>query len=298
MQRDLTALALLAMVLSGCAASPAHAPSAAIPDASVPSMTIEGLVQNDAFLPIAGANVTLRLSNQTTSTDAGGLFEFKGLPLAPYLVDVSAPGFDNATLTAEPQATASLSFVLQVAQSLRPRNETVVFHGFIQCALEVLIITPSCDSLLTDPRVNGPHLFNDTSNFESDINGDWKTVIADVDFDPNATPGLDGLRMTLRALNDRDSFGDYGQYGHFHGSQPFTVRLEPGQSYPDGTSGPLPANSTLLRFEMYPQGLLWHPGGVGVLGVGTGLNVQFDLYVTVFYNQPAPDGWSIFDQPE
>src|SRR5688572_9489285 len=80
--------------------------------AAAEGMTIIGLVQNETFAPIPGAQVSLRLTGHVATTDSGGLFAFNDLPLSPYLVDVAAAGFENATLNAEPLHNVSLSFVL------------------------------------------------------------------------------------------------------------------------------------------------------------------------------------------
>lgn len=285
---------LATAALAGCTgtAAPDNDP---VPDTSSDgAMTIVGLVQNESFAPIPGAAVSLRLTNLTTATDAGGLFTFSGLALGPYVVDVLAEGFAPANLTAEPRLNVSLTFVLAPPTSGVPDPQVMHFQGLIQCALEAVIITPSCDTLVD---VTGQaSLFDDISTFEAGVNTGWTAAVLDLDFDPNANPGLDGLRITVQGRNDADKLNAYQQYGRFHGSEPFTVLLEPGQTYEDGNE-PVPANATSLQFEVYPHGHGYHAACVPVfaicpLGVGTGLNVRFDLYVTLFYG-PVPDGYSL-----
>jgi hypothetical protein len=282
-----------ALLLAGCAASPESKLPAPTPTPT--DMSIVGLVQDESFVPIPGANVSLRLVNRTTTTDGQGSFRFDGLAESAYLVDVDAPGYDPATLTAEPATAtnASLSFILRRPLSLRPSVSTEHFRGILQCAFEAAIISPSCDSALT-VAPGAPHVFNDTAAFDMGVNPNWDAVVVDVDFDPGANPGLDGLRLVARGLGDGDQFGDYQQFGRFNASSPFTVLLQPGAAYADGT-GPLPANTTLFRFEVYPQSHGWHAtcAAACLLGAGAGVNVSFDLYVSVFYNQKAPDGYTL-----
>jgi hypothetical protein len=293
-------LALLGMLLlAGCSQGPSGGQAAG---AAPHAMSIVGLVQDEAFNPIAGANVSLRLTNHTTTTDAGGQFRFS-VPVSAYLVDVNATGYELATLTAEPneQQNVSLNFILVRPVALQPSIVATHFRGFIQCALEALIISPSCDSGVAEPPVGGPRIFNDTSSFDLGLERDWGTVVADLHFEPSANPGLNGLRLVVRGRNDADKLSSYQQYGRFNGTAPFTTRLDPGVTYPEGTE-PVPANTTLLRFEVYPQSYGWHdtcqpplptnPQDC-LLGVATGVNVQFDLYVTVFYHQTAPQGYTL-----
>lgn len=291
------------LLLAGCTGGPTD--PATVPRPT--GMQIVGIVQDESFTPIAGAQVAVRLTNRTAVTDVGGLFTFVGLPLSPYLVDVQAPGYANATLTAEPRDNVSLTFILTPPQLESPPPVLLHFTGKFVCALEALIISPSCDTLIDAVRENPqappgvPDLFEDLSTFDFPLSSRWTTVVVDVDFAEH--PGLDGLRVTVQGKNDNDKLANYEKYGSFHGSDPFSVRLEPDQEYPEGTR-PVPANATALQVEVYPHGHGWHalctdpvPDVLGPgrcpLGVGFARDVQFDLYVTIFFVEPAPADYSL-----
>jgi hypothetical protein len=283
---------LLAFVLAGCADP---APAGAEPTPNPARMGIVGLVQDTGFGPVPGATVTLRHVNSSTTTDAAGTFRFPALPISAYLVDVAADGFLPATLTAEPTSgNASLNFVLQAVPRLEPIVETTHFQGHFDCAMEALIIPGSCDLLLE--TAGGPSVVDDTSIFQMGMAPGWKSIVVDVDFDPS--PGLDGLRLTLRGVDARDQLTGYEQYGRFSGTGPFTARLDADGTYPHGV-GPIPGNLTALELAVYPQGHGYHAvcdptGSQGCfLGVGAALNVRFDLYISIFYNQAAPDGYTL-----
>jgi len=294
-----TLLALVAAaLLAGCSApAKTAAPAASVADA--PRMSIVGLVQDEAFNPVAGAHVALRLTNHTTTTDAGGNFRFDGLTVSAYLVDVNATGLENQTLTAEPrQGNSSVNFVLRIPTSLRPRTEVTHFRGFLQCASEELIISGSCDAIVV--FANQPPVFNDTSIFQVGLGARWRSIVIDTDFAPQ--PGIDGLRITVSGLNDQHNLDNYQQYGRFHGSEPFTSRIDINGTYPDDTTGPVPANLTALQVQVFPQGFGWHATCQSpappdpqdcTLGVGAATQVDFDLFITVFYNQDAPDGYTL-----
>lgn len=296
MLRAATLLALLATVplaLSGCAG---NAPVRAEELLGAPSqtMSIVGLVQDESFAPVAGAQATVRLTNRTAASDAGGLFRFDGLPLGPYVVDVTAPGFRAATLTAEPRANASLNFVLEADQGTAIVQEVFHFTGILRCALEAAIISPSCDTVVE--FAGGPSVSEDIATFEQGVRPGWNTTVVDVVFDASAHPGLAGLRLTVRGHGDAAQLDAYEQYGRFYAPQSFAARLDPGATYEDGTA-PIPANTTYFGFDVYPHSHGYHAACEPVtnqcpLGVGAGMDVPFDLYVTVFYGAPAPEGYS------
>jgi hypothetical protein len=292
----LTAL-VAALSLAGCSDKE---PGATGDPAAAEAMAIVGLVQNETFAPVAGAQVSLRMTDHVVTTDADGLFGFRDLPLSPYLVDVTATGFENATLNAQPAHNVSLSFVLLRPVPTIPEPVQLHYQGSFDCAFEAAIITPSCDTTLDLVREatpetpeavpEQPDAFEDISTFEAPLGARWSTVVVDIDFESH--PGLDGMRLTLQGKNDADQLGSYETYGQFHGAQPFTARVEPGQSY-EGGDREVPLNATMMQFEVYPQSHFWHPAGAGVLGVGAGMDVQFDVYVTIFFVDPAPEGYSL-----
>lgn len=299
----LVATLVTALALAGCSGK--DPPAATGPVASE-AMTIVGLVQNETFAPIPGAQVSLRLTGHVATTDAGGLFTFEDLPLSPYLVDVVAAGFENATLNAEPMHNVSLSFVLYRPVIGIPEPVTAQFTGYFECAFEALIIPGSCDFILDQPGLNGTGQdpFKDRNSFVMGLGTAWSTVVVDVVFSPQA--GLDGLHLTLRGRNDADQLASYGQYAQAEGTGPFTFRMEPEQTYPGSTAGAVPANLTALQLDVYPMGYAYHalcsdpvpdpahpPAGSCPLGVGAAQNVKFDLFVTVFFVEPAPEGFTL-----
>ena len=285
-----------ALLVAGCA-GPAAKDDGSGDGAAAATMSIIGLVQDEDLAAVPGATVQVRLQNLTTTTDAAGGFRFDGLLLSAYLVDVSADGFENATLTAAPTTgtNASLNFVLAKPASQQPSLAITHFEGIYQCAFEAFIIPGSCDVLLEE---TGLSPFSDTSTFQLGLAPRWQAIAIDVDFDLSANPGLEGLRLVVRGLDDSDQLNAYQQYGRFSGAEPFTATLAVGGTYEDGDA-PVPGNLTALELVVYPQGRGYHQVCEPTeqfgcfLGAGAGVDVTFDLYVTVFYNQPAPTGYTL-----
>lgn len=263
------------------------------------TMVVTGLVESNALVPLAGANVTIVSLHMLQVTDASGRFTFPGIAPSIYNVAAEHAGFLVQTQVARPDVTA-LQFVLDRAAPTQPYNETYApLHGVFECASESLIISGSCDALIQDEA----HVvvFHNQSSFPFQTSLGWKTIVMDLVFDSSNNPGIAGMRETLRAQNATASFGTYQQYGHFFGATSFSTRIEPGGNYTDGVA-PVPANVTSFKVDLYPQGKEWHqactpdlPGHAGqcFLGAGAAVSLQFTLYVSVFYVTPAPAGFTL-----
>ena len=263
-------------------------------------MAIRGLVTDAALRPIPTARVEVMELGRAQNVTASGTFEFTGLTPANYFVLASALDYAPRTLSVPArEGQATLEFVLErLPTNASYRDDPVHFHGHIQCAMEVLIITPACDTILTADPLNQDPVLNGTFSALLPVGPGWKTVVVDVVFDPANQPGFDGLRVTARGSYDPHQLGTYEKYGQFIGADDFTFRIEPGQSYEEGDK-PVPSNTTMFQLDTYPHSHGWHavcdprPDGDCFLGVGAGIDVDFDLYMTVFYGEPAPADWSL-----
>ncbi|HEX2066136.1 MAG TPA: carboxypeptidase-like regulatory domain-containing protein, partial [Candidatus Thermoplasmatota archaeon] len=232
---------------------------------------------------------------RTTATDAGGRFAFPGVGPGRHALQVHAPGFLLANTSG--MAGEEVRVVLQPAPSNASYQLAYRFRGNLQCAFEALIISPSCDSaLVVVPEDQKPFLTNQSFAFGADLG--WRTIVVDTRFDDGSHPLLDGLRIAVRGARAPGGGGEYEQFGRWHNATSFTVRLEPGGTYPDGT-GPLPGNFTGFRVDVYPHGKAYHAACAAdrcFLGAGAGIDVTFDLFVTVFQGEPAPPGFTMLAQ--
>lgn len=288
-------LIVLAAALAGCTDA-APEPEAEEPEPT--SLTVAGIVQDINVAPIAGATVTIAELglNQTTGPD--GRFAFTDLESRFHVVTASAPEYAPATLTVNPADVKELLFVLERIPAT-PFHITAPFAGFAQCAAEYLIITPSCDTILEFLADNGVPLPNngsvtdDTTQFDVRVNSGWKTLVVDIVFDLADHPGLEAMRTVVSGTNDPNALTSYEQYGRFQSPTSYTVRIEPGGTYADGVRD-VPQNSTGFRLDVYAQGHGWHATEdvIGLLGVGVAIDLQFEVFATAFYIEPAPVGWS------
>jgi hypothetical protein len=285
--------------LAGCVGGPGDAsegPSQpASIDAEAREIHLRGHVLTPALVPVADASVSVVAMGLAQRTAADGGFDFGAVPSRLYTLQVSAAGYADATLTVSPdEAAAALSIVLEPGAPVEPYTTTVSFHGVLECAFEALIISPSCDSALTVVP-GAPRLFRENQSFVFGADPGWRTLVLDVVFDAEAHPGLDGLRAVVRGSLDPDGGGEYLQYGRWNGPSSFTIRMEPGGNYTDGTE-PVPANATGFQVDVYPHGHAYHEACAETscfLGAGAASNVEFDVYATLFYVESAPAGFTL-----
>ncbi len=294
------AVLLIALALSGCAKQDDQPQLVEEPEER---LTLSGIVQDRDVVPIAGATVTIRDTELNFTTGLDGRFNFPDLEDGFYILDAKAPDYSDATVTHSPGAPSEKLFVLD-RTTIDPFFDTVPFSGIIECAAEYLIITPSCDTIIeyVNDEVtglpNGGSITSDDAEFDVTINPDWQTIVVDVVFDISDQPGLEALRTVFSGINDANELTSYDQFGRFQGPTSYTFRIEPGATYPDGI-GPVNGNLTAFRLNVYGQGHGWHTvcetlddPSTCTLGVGAGIDVSFDLFVTTFYVEPAPMGWS------
>ncbi len=263
-------------------------------------MSIDGIVLDDRFDPIVGATIRLSPGNATTISDEEGKFAFRDLPRVGYRAEATAEGFSSQTLVITPRDTSNtIAFSLGPAAAA-PYQESFRFRGFIECAAEAFIISPSCDSLVAfangqvgDGSGPFPIPFVTNSTFDFDTSKNWKTVIADVVFDASDHPGIDGLRASALGLRAVNELTTYEKYVDAHDTKSFTLRLDAGVTYDEGI--PVPETGTSLRIEVYPQSHGYYATCdlVCMLGVGTAVNVSFEVLVTTFYMEAAPEGWTL-----
>ncbi|HJQ94000.1 MAG TPA: carboxypeptidase-like regulatory domain-containing protein, partial [Candidatus Thermoplasmatota archaeon] len=256
-------------LLAGCTAVPGSQPvdlertPADLPDEASPSpapaseVHLRGHVLTPALAPIEGASISVVAMDLARVTGADGAFDFGMQASRLYTLQASAAGYESLNLTVSPAEAASpIKVVLEPGAPVTPYTTTVSFRGILECAFEALIISPSCDSGLT-AIPGAPRLFRENQSFLFGADLGWKTLVLDLVFDGEAHPGLDGLRTAVRGTLDADGGGEYLQYGRWHNPTSFTVRIEPGGNYTDGTE-PVPANATGFQVDVYPHGHAYH----------------------------------------
>ena len=101
---------------------------------------ISGVVVDEAIRPLAGVNVTLLGPQVQATTDDQGLFLFDGLAPGLYTLSAAAPMFLPVQTTAEAKVgeTAKVRMVLAADATPRPYHTVLKFEGFIEASFGAL----------------------------------------------------------------------------------------------------------------------------------------------------------------
>lgn len=319
------ALLVLALLLAGCAGPTAQVQQAqeaggttAAPDA-VPAQPDTGTLvvyALDAKLrPLADAEVTLA-DNRTQTTNGDGMARFEDVPAGTVLLTVSKEGYRTAQSGArvepgrEVQANVKLledETVAAVQAANEPRRDQYHFRGYFECSATYLIITGDC-MLLADTVTEGLGLGTPAGNgtqeefmldFPLDYN--WTSVVGEMHWDSGGP--LNGEAMTF-ALEptEYNSTGHAPKYARDEGTSPLRWVVHAGEAHPSATASadgdepdmPDPFGGEVVRTRSYVAGQVLHrPAGTDFLGVGAAVTQQFEVVVTVFYGERAPEDFTV-----
>lgn len=284
------------------------------PEAATPTPTpepqfgdIQGLVIDEEFQPVAGAQVFVVEVDVETTTAADGTFAFRDIEAGP----VTVRSFEAKHATAESRVvvpadgTVEVELRMPVLPEYAPHNLTTIFDGKFDCAHEVPIWTGDCMILYTTYVGDDP-VTEETHEFMMSIGPRWHTVVLEMTWDEPATNQLDGMRLYLEHKN-LTSEGHSVKVARADGPEsplrleiPAGVPHESADVYP-GTETPaqLAADGEDALIRVFPRGQFYEytsqvcdEDGRCFLGVGAGLDIRFTVYATVFYNEPAPDGFT------
>lgn len=259
--------------------------------------------------PLAGVNVTVR--NESRLTDAEGLARFEGL----------AAGMVNVEARKEAHRTAQLA--VQIAAGQETRTEAVLapaeggqhahetglvahrdlyaFEGRFDCSATYLIITGDC-MLALDTAANATGLpqrpgeqTSERSLIDFPLDLTWTSLVVEMAWSAGVATPATGEGMTL-ALEPAEAPADghAAKYARAIGGSPLRVELKAGAKHETATAEdmPNPLGGEVIRARAYVMGVGHNPGGTDFLGVGAARDQKFTLYVSVFYGEPAPEGYT------
>lgn len=262
-RRPAISLLVVAVLVAGCSGNkPDETPSEA-PEQGVGS--IAGVVVDEAIRPVVGANVTVLVAGiaPVVASENGG-FAFEGLAPGTYILSASAPGFltVQSTATVVAGATADVRLQMPADASPVPYHTTLSYHGFMaayagqaQSEGQAALgqFWPGCDC--------GFSFILDRHPTNAVFEATWELT----------TPDPAG----------QANFGYQFLYGDDHRPIDFGGCFSPCYSFvEEKLLAPLQpgveAHVLMTGPDAYPV-----------------VNQAFDMYLTLFYNGPAPEGWSL-----
>lgn len=260
MQRT-AVLLLLSAFLAGCGDSPTPEDDPLRgPDVTTGPDTgaISGVVVSETIVPIEGATVALPDGTNAT-TDTGGVFVLRDLDPGVYFLTVSAPGFLPAQTSAEVQAgaVAKPRILLAADTSPQPYKQTLTHAGFIRVwgGIASFFVTA------TAPEAS------------------------ECDCTMTFVPDEQAATYVLEAIYDENLESPVPHFGYY---------WELDQTVPDviQTSGyghsPIVAHIAASTFDEQDEMRARFTGPDEWIAI----DQSFELYVTVFYLEAAPEGWS------
>jgi hypothetical protein len=275
------ALATLALLLAGCASHAGGDDGVHLGDGSMVALkdvavgeatgSITGVVVDEAIRPVAGANVTGQ-GTAATRTDAQGLFTLAGLQPGLHTLRVNATGFLAVQSTAEVKAgeVAKVRVVLPADLTPKPYHTTLKFdaydevgQGTVDFAID--LVARDFANGTIPPQCDRCYFY-----FQADskpatilIEAAWTDSVPDLA--ENATE----YYWSLDGLDSGDYTSDYC-YSPCHAPVP-------GDTLPKDLSFGL-SISPDEDWVTYEQ--------------------EWQVFVTLFYREPAPAGWSFINGDE
>lgn len=273
--RPMPALAACVLLLAGCAAPPEpQAPAGVGPDLIIDEGSsrgaIAGVVVDQAIRPLGQATVTLVGQSVNRTTDAGGLFAFEDLEPGTYFLATTAEHHDAVQTSVEVQAgeVSRVRVLLQAIEGVRPFHQTMHFRGYIEAsgAITGPIVNIILDEFGGNPFCTCTLAFNTTGLDVQTIVVEalWEDTVGD----PRGPTDL-YLEVFPRELDDGTS--------DIQGGFKFSPMVE---HYPISAWG---ENETNTDWRVRLSGSADH----------VNYSQSYDLFVTLFVNGEAPEGWSL-----
>lgn len=270
---------LIALALAGCAKPPAGADVPLDPGRAV----LAGVVVDEAIRPLAGALVEVSDAGVNGTTDAAGAFQFAVAP-GEHVVDVSVKGFAPLRQTVSVPATGLRGLSLQVASSagLAPYVSVLKYDGFVVCSLGAsYVFSEECGEGVGTPAGRVGKQSNNAIRYDFGADGpSLKTLVVEQAWEPTSDAGKE-LLVLLRTnwTCEPACGGNAVGAGSVQGASPLLLRVDE-----DGLAGPL--RDPAVVFTTYTL------ARNGPTDVNVVLNQGFTLFVSEFYGEAAPDGYS------
>lgn len=270
------ALAVAALSLAGCAKEPpaeSETPEAfqgITEDVAVTGTrgAIAGVVVDEAIRPIVGANVTLVSLERIVATDEQGRFSFEGLDAGTYFIAAEARRHESTQVSADVVAGAPtvVRILLVASTGVEPYHVTLHFRGHIENYL-------GYGNFVVE--VIAPGTLGCTCTLDTPVDANLTTVLVEATGQvavpnpgtPATVPG-DAYWEVMNGSAASGALQDSG-YDEF----PLSLRFSAEETFPD-------ADIIGVRITC---------------GIWPCVTMDYDLFVTLWYHEEAPEDWTIFE---
>jgi len=277
----LAAMVGASLLLAGCAKSAAPSAPGVVLDAG--RVALSGVVVDEAIRPLAGAEVNVTDVGVNATTDANGLFL---LPVPPgdHVLEVRRAGFGSVRQAVTVPATGLRGLNLQLVPgaSTLPYSTLLKYDGFIVCSLGAsYIFSEECGEGVGTPV--GRYGKQSNNAIRADFSPDspsLKTMVVEMAWQPTSEAGqqllvLLNTNWTCEPACGGNAVGN----GSVQGPSPLLLRVDEAD-----LAGPLRSpNPVFTTYTLARNG----PTDVNVV-----LQQPFNLFVSMFYYEAAPPGYS------
>lgn len=260
---------------------------------------------------LAGVEVTIGASNVTGATDASGSVTFERVPVGSTLVTARKAAHRTAQVSSQIAAGATTTLELELAPERDDQHahekgvfqhfDQYRFEGHFDCSATYVIVTGDCFILLDNVsgQAGAPARPGDVTSernlIDFPLDATWRTLVVEMTWDATAPTPATGEGMSL-ALEPAEAPADghAAKYARVAGGSPLRVEMAPGVRHETATEQdmPNPEGGEVLRARVFLTGASHNPGGTTFLGVGATVQHDFALVVSIFYGEPAPEGYS------
>lgn len=291
---------------------------------------IEGSITDTELQPIVGALIGILrsdviLEDFTVLSDESGAFSFSNVPPGTHTLAGSALGYASGSRSIEVEAGAitQASLIVDKLASVGPYHVTEILPGTAggfnyrvtpECmyfSSQIPVQTPVNTLVKTCGGIAGgdfgqPHFID---QFQKDL--DWRTMVAELVWQPQSTVTGRGLSMDINAPNiTRGTGGSIDQADPYtfdkeSANAPIITRIDlpdtlvergipesDWYSYPGGEGCESGSCDWFIRLFAYPCDISANAGGCGATPVDFGApqDMPVTLYFSIFYrDQAEPD---------
>lgn len=289
--------------------------------------TLTGILTNDEHLPIVGANITVAAANRTDTilqeilTPANGGFQIGPVPPGVYAVTYQHLDFEARVETYElrPGYNGYVDVHLLLLENRKPSIDAPeAWTGYYDCGLEFVILSGDCMILYENVTCElgdcqESPVFAEENAYFYNVSERWSQIVIEMVWEEGGQNQLDGMHLYLaRPDASGDPAAHHVKYAVAEGpQQPLRIDLIQGAAHDTAENDPAtdepivlgPAGGEVVILAL-PRGQLAEAAGQVCdepghcfLGVGAALDLKFTVYVSVFFNQVAPDGYTRLPPP-
>lgn len=252
---------------------------AAEPVVTATTGAIAGVVTDEAYQPLAGANVSLRDGDVAVQTDVEGAFTMSGLAPSVYTLLIARIGYESVAVVATVGSNAVTRVVTTLAELtvVRPYVVPYEWGGRIGCAAVGVNVANMFTTFLVpcagiDPNTKNSWIF--------DVGETAETLVVTIAWTSTHLVGNE-MQVFVEPCTDPNSFDCPDKYAVAIGESPVVARIER-DAFVGATFG---EGVTPVRIRVAP-------GSTDPTMPSIVLEQAFTVYVNIFHHEPAPPGFT------